>query len=170
MTVSRATTRFIVTTTARQPSATKGILHISQGIQKPRHMRRTTMTTASGESCVYISHLPVIRESSVTSRLRVILNASSRTSNGTSLNDHLLSGPKLQANLPAVILKWRAHKFVYSADITKMYRQILLDERDLDFHHILWKSHPSDGALGFQLLTVTYGTACAPFLALRVIK
>lgn len=51
-----------------------------------------------------------------------------------------------------------------------MYRQILLDERDLDFQHILWKSNPSSDTRDFQLLTVTYGTACAPFLALHVIK
>ncbi|XP_029162380.1 uncharacterized protein LOC114933964 [Nylanderia fulva] len=72
---------------------------------------------------VYLPHHPVIRDSSVTTRLRVVFNASSLTTNSTSLNNHLLTGPKLQADLSAVILRWRQFRYVYAADITKMYRQ-----------------------------------------------
>ncbi|XP_070529962.1 uncharacterized protein [Cardiocondyla obscurior] len=56
------------------------------------------------------------------------------------------------------------------ADIAKMYRQILVDERDVDFQRILWQPDSRDDVCEYQLLTVTYGTACAPFLALRVLK
>ncbi|XP_011884024.1 PREDICTED: uncharacterized protein LOC105571157, partial [Vollenhovia emeryi] len=51
-----------------------------------------------------------------------------------------------------------------------MYRQILVDPRDTTYQRILWKTRDSDRPSEFKLLTVTYGTACAPFLALRVIK
>lgn len=61
-------------------------------------------------------------------------------------------------------------KYVYTADIAKMYQQILVDYRDINYQHILWKGDPSDGPVDYQLLTVTYGMSCAPFLALRVIK
>ncbi|RLU22403.1 hypothetical protein DMN91_004681 [Ooceraea biroi] len=69
------------------------------------HMRRAPRNDLSVEPRVYFPHHPVFRESSSTSRLRVVFNASSRTSNGTSLNDHLLPGPKLQSELPSVLLK-----------------------------------------------------------------
>ncbi|XP_012217595.2 uncharacterized protein [Linepithema humile] len=134
------------------------------------HMRK--VTTASAPSCqhVYIPHHPIIRESSSTTRLRVVFNASSRTSNNTSLNDHLLTGPKLQADLAAVILRWRQCRYVYSADIAKMYRQILVDPRDVDHQRIIWTDSSNECDQEFQLLTVTYGTASAPFLALRVLQ
>lgn len=45
---------------------------------------------------VYLPHHPVFKEGSQTSHLLVVFNASSIISNGNSLNDHLLSGPKLQ--------------------------------------------------------------------------
>ncbi|XP_011858859.1 PREDICTED: uncharacterized protein LOC105556383 [Vollenhovia emeryi] len=45
---------------------------------------------------VYIPHHAVFRANSATSQIRIVFNASSRTSNGTTLNDHLLPGPKLQ--------------------------------------------------------------------------
>ncbi|KYQ52770.1 hypothetical protein ALC60_08103 [Trachymyrmex zeteki] len=51
-----------------------------------------------------------------------------------------------------------------------MYRQILIDNCDIDLQRILWRSSPADAINEYRLLTVTYGTASAPFLALRVLK
>lgn len=130
------------------------------------HMRRVS-SPLSDSRCVYIPHHPVIRDSSITTRLRVVFNASSPT---TSLNDHLLTGPKLQTDLAAVILRWRQFRYVYSADIAKMYRQILVDSRDINYQRILWITNNFESTQTYQLLTVTYGTASAPFLALRVLR
>ncbi|XP_029159115.1 uncharacterized protein LOC114931307 [Nylanderia fulva] len=133
------------------------------------HMRQVLDSVLSAQH-VYIPHHPVIRDSSLTTRLRVVFNASSRTTNSTSLNDHLHADPKLQTELSAVILRWRQFRYVYATDIAKMYRQIRVDSRDIDFQRILWSADCSDTGQAYQLTTVTYGTACAPFLALRVIK
>ncbi|XP_067214160.1 uncharacterized protein [Linepithema humile] len=134
------------------------------------HMRTITSPGPDSAQCVYIPHHPVIRESSVTTHLRVVFNASSRTGNGSTLNDHLLAGPKLQTDLAAVILRWRQFRYVYAADIAKMYRQIRVDPRDVDYQRILWFRDNDHSVQAYQLLTVTYGTASAPFLALRVLR
>ncbi|XP_070530017.1 uncharacterized protein [Cardiocondyla obscurior] len=131
------------------------------------HMR---LASPSDRQTVFIPHHPVFRPDSVTSRIRVVFNASSRTTNGSSLNDLMYAGPKLQSDLPTIIFKWRLCRYVCTADIAKMYRQILVDERDVDFQRILWQPDSRDDVCEYQLLTVTYGTACAPFLALRVLK
>ncbi|XP_029166951.1 uncharacterized protein LOC114937603 [Nylanderia fulva] len=117
----------------------------------------------------YIPHHAVLRDSSATTRLRVVFNASCRTTNGTSLNDNMFIGPKLQKDLAAVIMQWRQYRYVFTADIAKMYRQILVDFRDTDYQRILWRSSPSEPVRDYRLLTVTYGTAAAPYLALRVL-
>ncbi|XP_029678544.1 uncharacterized protein LOC115244758 [Formica exsecta] len=52
------------------------------------HMRPVPMPQGDIEPAVYLPHHGVIRESSSTTRLRVVFNASSVTSNGTSLNDY----------------------------------------------------------------------------------
>ncbi|XP_032688150.1 uncharacterized protein LOC116852180 [Odontomachus brunneus] len=129
------------------------------------HMRLITKGELTEAQCVYIPHYPVLRESSSTTRLRVVFNASSSSSNSTSLNDHLLPGPKLQTDLSTVILKWRTYQYVLSADIAKMYRQILVN-----YQRILWSANNTFPVQEYQLLTVTYGTASAPFLALRVLQ
>ncbi|XP_029662783.1 uncharacterized protein LOC115235262 [Formica exsecta] len=138
--------------------------------QRLGHMRPAPIAQTHINQQVYLPHHGVIRESSSTTRLRVVFNASSVTSNGTSLNDHLNAGPKLQTDLMSVILQWRRYKYVYSSDIAKMYRQIHIDARDIDYQRILWKSSLSEPLIDYQLLTVTYGMSCAPFLALRILK
>lgn len=128
-------------------------------------MKRATHAALASQ-CVYIPHHPIIREDRLTTHLRVVFNASSRTTNGTSLNNHLLIGPKLQNDLPTIILRWRQYRYVYSADITKMYRQIKIDTRDLDYQHILWTDKNNQSIQPYQFQTVTYGW----LLALRVLR
>lgn len=47
---------------------------------------------------VYLPHHPIIRELSQITKLRVVFNASCKTSSGLSLNDCMHSGPALQAD------------------------------------------------------------------------
>ncbi|XP_029159724.1 uncharacterized protein LOC114931739, partial [Nylanderia fulva] len=87
------------------------------------HMTQIKPSTSNLSDAAYIPHHAVLREHSTTTKLRVVFNASCRTSNGTSLNDHLMIGPKLQQDLAAIVLRWRLFQYVYTADIAKMYRQ-----------------------------------------------
>lgn len=49
-----------------------------------------------------------------------------------SINDILHTGPKLQNNLAVVLMRWRFFRIVFCADIEMMYRQINIDDRDVD--------------------------------------
>lgn len=90
--------------------------------------------------------------------------------NSTSLNDYILIDPKVQKDSATVNMQWCQYHYVYTANITKMYRQILVDARDTDYYRILWRSSSSEPIHDYRLLTVTYGTAAAPYLALRVLE
>jgi len=48
-----------------------------------------------------------------------------------------------------------------------MYRQIRVHENDWPLQQILWRESQCDNPQTYQLCTVTYGLACAPYLALR---
>ncbi|XP_029170512.1 uncharacterized protein LOC114940156 [Nylanderia fulva] len=116
----------------------------------------------------YLPHHGVLRETSSTTKLRVVFNRSSLTSMGVSLNDCLHAGPKLQQDLDAVILRWRMHAFAFAADIEKMYRQIVIHPEDRHHQQILWST--SDLPCSYQLTTVTYGLTSAPYFTLRVLQ
>ncbi|XP_076298030.1 uncharacterized protein LOC143217531 [Lasioglossum baleicum] len=122
---------------------------------------------SSGSNSYYLPHHGVLRESSKTTKLRVVFNGSMPSANGKSLNDFLLRGPNLLPNLADVLLRWRRHRFVFSADIEKMYRQILVHPEDRRWQQIVWRSEKRENILDYELNTVTYGLACAPYLAIR---
>lgn len=122
------------------------------------------------EKRVYLPHHPVIRENNLTTRDRVVFNASSPTSNGVSINDLLLTGPKLQKEIPSIVLRWRNYQYVMTADICKMFRQILIDPKDRLFQNIVCRLAPGEETKHFQLNTLTYGMKSAPYLANRVLK
>uniref|UniRef100_A0ABD2W256 Reverse transcriptase domain-containing protein n=1 Tax=Trichogramma kaykai TaxID=54128 RepID=A0ABD2W256_9HYME len=51
-----------------------------------------------------------------------------------------------------------------------MFRQILVHPNDADWQRILWRSDSTQAIKDYRALTVTYGTASAPFLSLRVLQ
>ncbi|CAB0043216.1 unnamed protein product [Trichogramma brassicae] len=51
-----------------------------------------------------------------------------------------------------------------------MFRQIKVNKLDVDWQRILWSPNSRETARHFQLLTVTYDTACAPYLSLRTLQ
>lgn len=139
--------------------------------ERLRHMTRAPATT-TGESAAiyYLPHHGVLKEASSTTKLRVVFNGSAVTNSGTTLNDHLFVGPNLLPALSDVVLRWRWHRYVFTADIEKMYCQILVHPEDRDLQRIVWR-RPGQLEVGeFRLNTVTYGLACAPFLAMRTLK
>ncbi|XP_045783622.1 uncharacterized protein LOC123879758 [Maniola jurtina] len=119
----------------------------------------------------FIPHHGVLRESSATTKLRAVFNASSSTtSTNISLNSIQMVGPTVQDDLLSILLRFRQHKFVILADVEKMYRQILVHPDDRYLQRIIWRDNPNQPLKAFELNTVTYGTASAPFLATRCLK
>ncbi|XP_075167700.1 uncharacterized protein LOC142239822 [Haematobia irritans] len=123
----------------------------------------------SSNSVYYLPHHAVFKLDSATTKLRVVFNASSPTSNGVSLNNVLDTEPVLQANLIVLILRWRLFRFVFNADIEKMYRQILIHPDQASYQRIVFRLAPDDVIRDFELNTVTFGVNCAPYLAIRTL-
>lgn len=133
------------------------------------HMRRVNQMD-SGAVVYYTPHHYVTKSNGDETKFRVVFNASCNTTNGVSLNDIQATGEKLQDDLTIIILRCRLHDVVLTADIAKMYRQVLIAEKHLDYQRIVWRDHPTKPIQDFQLLTVTYGQRASPHLAIRALK
>ncbi|XP_076301510.1 uncharacterized protein LOC143219381 [Lasioglossum baleicum] len=118
----------------------------------------------------YLPHHGVLKPSSITTKLRVVFNGSWSEPAQPSLNDTLHVGPNLLPALSDVILRWRKHQYVVTADVTKMYRQIFVHPDDRDVQRILWRHAESQPVREYRLNTVTYGLSCAPYLAVRTLR
>lgn len=122
-----------------------------------------------GELCYYVPHHAVLKESTTT-KLRVVFDASAKTTNGYSLNEQLLTGPTIQPKLYSTLLNWRKYKVALNADIEKMYRMIEVHPDHRTFQRIIWQHPITKQMQDFQLSTVTFGTSSAPYLAIRTLQ
>lgn len=134
-----------------------------------KHMKLASSKHRAEIEC-FLPHHAVRKEDSCTTKLRVVFNASAKTSSGHSLNDLMYKGPNLQQDLLEIILKWRQYRFAYTADIEKCFRMILVNEQDQYLQQILWRSHEKQPIRAYTLSTITYGTKSAPFLTMMTLR
>ena len=101
-------------------------------------------------------------------KLRVVFDASAKTSTGTSLNDTLFPGPSLYPRLTTVINNFRLRRVVMSADIFKMFHEIGLQDEEKDYHRLLIRGE--DGSFQVQRMSrLTFGVKCSPYVATQVL-
>ena len=62
------------------------------------------------------------------------------------------------------------HRHILGTDVKKIYRQILVHPKDRDLQRIIWRFDSQESMREYRLNTVTYTFACAPFLAMRIIR
>ena len=97
------------------------------------HMEELTQDEVDRPKVYYTPHHPVVNKG----KLRVVFNASAPAFNQLSLNKTLHTGQKLQQNIVNVITRWRCFRIVFTCDIVKMFRQILIGPRDRDWLRIV---------------------------------
>ncbi|XP_028397211.1 uncharacterized protein LOC114521021 [Dendronephthya gigantea] len=114
----------------------------------------------------YIPHHAVIRRDKETTKLRIVYDASAKTS-GPSLNDCLYTGPTMTQNIMDIILRFRSHKVAFTSDIEKAFLMIAVSEADRDVLRFLWfddvwSEQPEIIILRFT--RVVFGVSSSPFL------
>jgi hypothetical protein len=118
----------------------------------------------------YIPHHAVHRDDKSSTKLRIVLDASCKTSNGKSLNDILHTGKNLQMEIFNVLLNLRLFPIVVNADIRQMYLQIKVQEEHKCYQRILYRFDSEASLQTYQFERVTFGMRCSPFLAIRTIR
>ncbi|XP_052737425.1 uncharacterized protein LOC112046303 [Bicyclus anynana] len=118
----------------------------------------------------YIPHRAVCRPDKQTSKTRIVLNASCKTTSGKSLNDLLYTGPNLQSNIFDLLLNLRLYSVALSADVEKMYFRIKLKPEDHRYQRILYRFDSNDPIDTYEFNCVSFGLSASPYLAMRVIK
>ena len=121
----------------------------------------------------YLPHHPVFKDS-VTTPLRIVFNASAKQgSEAVSLNDMLDTGPSLTEKLIDSLLSFRVGQYALSADISKAFLRVGLQESDRDYVRFLWTSNvqdPSATPQTFRFRSVMFGSTSSPFLLQITLK
>ncbi|XP_054279009.1 uncharacterized protein LOC128997397 [Macrosteles quadrilineatus] len=117
----------------------------------------------------YLPHRHVIKENSLTTKLRPVFDASAKEKNQPSLNDCLEKGDNLIELIPSILNRFRLHRYGVVADIEKAFLQIGVHRDDRDFLRFLWINE--DGQLVvYRHARVVFGVTCSPFMLSAVIK
>ena len=123
-------------------------------------------TPAISDRTHYLPHHCVVRQDKATSKLRIVYDASAR-STGPSLNDCIYTGPKFGQSIFDILTRLRLQRVALTGDIEKAFLMISVDERDRDSLRFLWVSDP--GVEPPELMTlrfarVVFGVSSSPFL------
>ncbi|XP_053686410.1 uncharacterized protein LOC128735951 [Sabethes cyaneus] len=154
----------------RDPTTKEAYCRFVEEYKRLNHMVKLVDPVDETQPHCYLPHHPVFKESSITTKIRVVYNASCKTSSGFSVNDLQLVGLVVQEDLLSIHIRFRIHQIAFVADVEKMYRQILLNPSCRRYQLILWRPNPDQPIATYELQTVTYGFASAPFLATRTLQ
>ncbi|XP_077258570.1 uncharacterized protein LOC143895378 [Temnothorax americanus] len=111
----------------RDPILKERYVAFLQEYERLGHMHRVSEETTP-EVSYYLPHHCVIKTDSTTG-VRVVFDALAPTDNGISLNDLQMMGPTLQQDLFSILIRFRIFFYILSADIEKMYRQVLINPK-----------------------------------------
>jgi hypothetical protein len=116
---------------------------------------------------VELPHHAVVKESSESTKVRVVIDGSAHQAGEHPVNSYLQAGPNILPKIQHIILQWRSHDVFIVADVEKAFLQIALDEEDVGFLIVRWHEKATNGGWIKQFYTFTrliWGLICSPMM------
>ena len=114
----------------------------------------------------YLPHHAVVRKDKETTKVRIVYDASAKTT-GCSLNECLHKGPKFNQKILDLLLRFRTYRIAVTADIEKAFLMISVAKEDRDVLRFLWVTDVTSDSPQVQVLRfcrVVFGVSSSPFL------
>ena len=122
----------------------------------------------------YLPHHGVVRRDALTTKLRVVFDASSKpSSDSPSLNECLYSGPALTPTIFNVLMRFREKRIALVGDIEKAFLNVGVAEEDRDILRFLWVyslEEENPGLMLYRFFRVVFGVNASPFLLNATLK
>lgn len=117
----------------------------------------------------FLPHFAVVNNQKASTKVRIVFDAAANLE-GKSLNDAIHSGPKLQWELVDVLTRFRRAPVALTADISQMFLQVGLSEKDRRFHRFLWRGLDEiKQPEMYEFMRLPFGNTASPFCAQRVL-
>ena len=113
----------------------------------------------------YLPMHAVMKESSTTTKIHAVFDASAKSSSGVSLNDQLCIGPTVHPTLVDVLLQFCLLHVALTSDVSHMYRAVLLPPDECDLHRFAWREQPNEVLRDYHITRVTFGVASSSYTA-----
>ena len=116
----------------------------------------------------FLFHFPVIRQNQMTTKIRMVFDAAAKNEE-KSLSDAVRSGPKLQRELTDVLTRFRRAPIALSGDISEIFLQVGLNEKDRQYHRFLWRDIESRDPDHHEFQRLLFGNRASPLCAQHVV-
>lgn len=117
----------------------------------------------------YMQHRGVGKDSVLSTKLRIVFDASSHRRNHDPLNARLCKGVDLNSSIVALLLRFRFGRVAAVADLQKAFLQARIHHQDRDFLRFLWIGERGE-LQAYRMTSVPFGATCSPFLFATVIR
>ena len=115
-----------------------------------------------------------MKEDSNTTKLRIVMDASAKTSaSAVNLNQCLYQGPNMIINLAKCLIRFMLKRFRCVAEIEKAFLRITIAVEDRDVLRFFWPEDPSDPRsklIEYRWKAVLFGSISSPFILASVLK
>jgi len=136
--------------------------------EKKNYVQRVPKSEA--EEQWFLPHFPVIREDRVTTKVRIVFDTSVKH-DGKSFNTAIRPGPKLQEDLADVLTCFRQVPVALSADISEMFLQVELQDKDRPYHRFLWRDFETSRDPDiYEFTRLLFGNTASPFCSQYVLR
>ncbi|XP_057369925.1 uncharacterized protein LOC130691038 [Daphnia carinata] len=138
----------------------KAVSEQMQEVFRSGHVTRVT-STDSGSRIWYLPYHPV-QHPSKPNKVRLVYDAAGRFK-GMAINDILLKGPDLTTQLLAVLLRFRERRIAVTADIARMFYQVLVREGARPMFRFLWSESGTENPIQeYQMTVLIFGAVSSP--------
>lgn len=115
------------------------------------------------EKAFYMPHRGMWRQNALTTKLRVVFDASSHRRDQDPLNARLAKGVDLNSTIVSLMVKFRSGSIASIADLQKAFLQNRINEEDRNYLRFLWID-AEDNLMAYRMTSMPFGATCSPFL------
>ena len=122
----------------------------------------------------YMPHHCVVKTERETTKVRVVFDGAAKAfKRDRSINECLMKGPQLLPKIFPLLIRFRTFQFGFTADISKAFLMISIDECDRNFLRFLWyKNHKESNSeiVCYRFCRLPFGLICSPAILNSVIS
>ena len=150
---------------AKNPELAESYQKVIEEYLEKNYIRRVPPDESIPTEEWLLPHFPVVRADRSTTKARIVFDASA-TFQGKSLNSEALPGPKLQADMLSILVRFRKELVALVGDVSQMYHQLALTSEDQPLHRFLWRNmDQSKSPEVYEFLRYVFGGCYCPFCA-----
>lgn len=121
---------------AKNPENVESYQKVIEEYSEKNYIRRGSPDEPTPTEEWLLPHFPVVRADRTTTKTRIVFDASAKFQ-GKSLNSEALAGPKLQADMFSILVRFRKELVALVGDVSQMYHQLALTLEDRPLHRFL---------------------------------